>query len=449
MRDRYTFLESPRPATPWRRIFCLFTLWLIASSAGAQEKNQGKRLEDLLPTETLLFCSIGDLTLAMEQASTMPFFKILNEEEVGLFLKKPLARIEAYLPGSELLDGAMIKRAFLAVTHINLPGEGAPQSAAPEIGLVIGVECQGDSAEMKAWFKRALSRLAGLEGTLQCVKGEYKGVAFEKPSLPVPTPMTPCFFSVEGLELFTLSETAMKAMVDRALGNAGNTLADHVGFQDAANTLGFNDPLVSTCYVNLREAVALWKTWIKRNEGNPTHLERLFDRLGLNALRTLGCSSISRDGKAVLKVHVASDRPGTGLMGLFPDRPVSEESLRLVPRDVFSVYSGHFDWMRFHELCLEYAAYFDESSREMITALLHEAAQKTVEAADFERDILGAFGTEVLIYDLPPRPIAPMALFPPLVLCFKVKDGERILRFLEAAVEELTKNMEDPCFRFI
>ena len=121
---------------------------------------RAQSVESMLPAHTVVYMGTNDVDALVKATKTTALGKILGEEEVRDFLKKPLGLIHAELQkGVDALKAAEpaaaelsidpmtilngpYGRAFLAITHFELPSppKEGEKMGKPDIGLVVGLE---------------------------------------------------------------------------------------------------------------------------------------------------------------------------------------------------------------------------------------------------------------------------------------------------------------------
>ncbi len=472
--------------------------FLGVSQAIAMPQDSGKKIEDLLPSETLVFCCTEDMKLARENEDSMPLSKILKEDEVEEFLKKPkeflwntIAQLKEKAAEDETLKNidfdcekflnADVGRFFFALTNLTLPEAGTPgpMGLIPDIGLLIGAEFRNPEENLIQFLKTTAISLANAEGVpIRLVKAEYKGATYEKVMLPLPMPvLVPCIGKVGAMDVISTSENALKAMIDRKMGDIEDCLSKnpdyiaatkHIDFSDPAATKSYLDPAnlvtgIEAIVVRLLnfQAAMLEQTQQRFAEesgesfqpsnktleflkGFPEKLTRLIDLTGLKSIRGVYGMQISKDGLARSVAYTDINGPEKGLLALCPSKPITPDKLRMIPKDAVGFSMGSFDAAALYDLVMEGiktvdAEVYAEVQGGMEGFFLQMAGGDEGAVLDLRQDILGSLGTELIHYELKPKGMAMMMAVPPTYFFVEVKDYDRFVGSLEKLFDGLKR----------
>lgn len=468
--------------------------FLGISQAIAMPQNGGEKIEDLLPAETLVFVCTEDMKLARDNEDSMPLFKILKEDEVVEFLKKPkeflwnmfnqlkeMAAEEETLKNADLniekfLD-ADVGRFFFALTNLTLPEEGTPNPMGliPDIGLLVGAEFRNPDENVIQFLKTTAVSLANAKGVpIRLVKAEYNGATYEKMMLPLPMPvLVPCFGKVGAMDVFTTSETALKAMLDREAGRRQDCLSKNSDFIAGTKYIDFSDPASTKSYFNPRdlikgiEAIVVrvlnfqaqvleltqkqfaeeagesfhpsdWKTTFLKEF--PAKLTQLIDLTGLMSIQGVYGMQLSKGGLARSVTYTAVDGPEKGLLALCPARPITPDKLRMIPKNSVAFTMGNFDTAALYDLIMEGIKMVDSNVYAEVQGGIDGFFRQLAEggeAIDLRRDILGSLGTELIYYELKPKGMAMMMAVPPSYFFIEAKDYDRFVGAVEKLFEGL------------
>ena len=472
--------------------------FLGISQAIAMPQNGGEKIEDLLPSETLVFVCTEDMNLARENEESMPLSKILKEGEVEEFLKKPkeflwkmfnqlkeMAAEEETLKNADLdvekFFNADVGRFFFALTNLTLPEEDTPKPMGliPDIGLLVGAEFRNPDENLIQFLKTTAVSLANAEGVpIRLVKAEHNGVAYEKMMLPLPMPvLVPCFGKVGDMDVFTTSETALKAMIDRKAGLRQDCLSKNPDYIAGTKNIDFSDPASTKSYVNPRDLVAGLEAIVVRAldfqaqaleqarkqfadelgesfepsdksfahlflKEFPAKLTQLIDLTGINSLQGVYGMQLSKDGLATTITYTAIDGPEKGLLALCPAKPITPEKLSMIPKDAVSFSMGNFDAAALYDLIMEGIKMVDSNVYAEVQGGIdgffrQMAGADGGEALDLRRDILGSLGTELIYYELKPKGMAMMMSVPPTYFFIEAKEYDRFVGAVEKLFEGL------------
>lgn len=472
---------------PAMMIALLAAFILSPQTARCQEGDVA--IEHLLPSDTMLYFCTEDGILAEELAKTMPLNKILQEQEVIDFLEKPKAFVNKVLGDlkemaakEEALKGVdldiekfwncEIGRSFMAITHITMPQEGSagPAGMIPDIGVIAGAEFKNPDQNIIQFGKEAAVTIANAKGfPITLTQHEYNGVAYERMNLPMFLQgMSPVFFKIGEMDVFSFSTKSMEAMIDLYMGKSTDCLAARSDFAKSLTHIDFTDPAASKAYIDIDKLIAVtevgvaqivrliaMKEGIGTGEGAehneevkflmefPDKLHKLVDVLGLRSMKAVYGTQVSRNGLATSVSYLTLDGPPTGLMGLSPDVPVTEEKLKMIPKDAVSFSIGQFDFAGLYDVVMEgieavHAETHAKIQDGMQGFFQGMAEKKGGEALDIRRDILGSLGTEMIYYELKPKGgMAMMMGTPPIYMFVSVKDYDKFADSLNRLFEGL------------
>jgi len=445
----------------------MFLLCLSGTVSMAQEEaTSAPAIEKLLPPETVFFCGMEDMALAEKNYKSMPIYKILQEEEVIDFLKQPtefvkgiFAKIQEEAAKDETfkklnfnfedLLNVEVGQFFIAVTHVTIPDFSNPETSIPDVGLVIGAEFKNQELNLIKLAKHAIITIAADNGMpITLAQEEYNGVAFEKMILPIPVPISPCFFKIGNTDIVSLSTNSMKGMIDRMLGKEGRSLAGLSEYARVAKNMHFADPAVSKFYMNFDHIFSLAKSGISialQMNGKMDFVpkvEKAFEISGLECFKALYTSSLSRDGLASSWTYVAVDGPQKGLLALSPNKPISRDKLKMIPKDAVSFNITQFNLAPLYDLTMECINIFDESVYgEVQQAIKGVEAMLGGEAGElsFRDDLLAPLGPEFVGYNMESQGMAMMmGGMPPIFWFVEVQNIDRFLQKLELTINGLT-----------
>ncbi len=334
--------------------------------AFGQSQSSAPRPESLLPESTIFYVGTDDLDAMAARCKAAPVGKILAEQEVKEFLEKPLAELKKAidqglaqakqhpalaqidLDPAKLLNGPY-GRAFVAVTHVQLPPPEAFDPAAIDVGLVIGLEPRDGAVDVLALIRQVIGALAETEGggnvKVETVQGD--GFAFDRIRAPDGAPPL-CFARFGGLSVFSLSERALAELATRTKGG-GASLATAPEYSRCVAVAGGPSAgdVVVFCQVGrvvdvIHQVVSLALTMNGENEGRAI-ADKIFDVSKLAAIGPTYATSAWRDGVAVAVSYVEIDPAAGGLCALANSAPIDRDALRYVPKDALSFSLSHFE----------------------------------------------------------------------------------------------------------
>lgn len=445
-----------------RSLSLLFVFSVALTSASSALAGGAKNLDELLPENTLFYIGIDDYTLFEKYAESMPVSKILEEEEVIEFLKKPKAYLEKNMEevkamiaaqseelAAELdkIMGFKLARFFAAATHLKFPSPEEAGPPIPDIGLCMGFSLQGGD-DPEGSVRNLVSIFSGMAGTqgvsLSMGEGEYKGVKFSKLSCP-DAPFYVCFFHLGDLFVISLSETTMHQMVDLYSGASANSLANSAKYKDVADSIRLTRAGSADMYMDMQGSISLGLDTIKMllaMEGEADIIglvDAVSGKLGLEQLGGMFTRSLSKDGVALGEGIFSMKGEPRGLMAVFPHNPIGDTELGYIPKDVQSFNILNFDTAALYDLIMDIFKTVNEDEYHMameemkgFLTILAESTQS--EPIDIRRDLLGSFGTSCIFYQL--GGASPMGMgMPSFTILLEIKNYGRFISTLKALIE--------------
>ena len=399
----------------------------------------------LLPANTLMYVGSPSLQAGAAASKNSAMRRILDEPEVKAFLQKPVQAADkalvALLDRSGLpaearpkmtLAGMMggeealpMGRFFVALTHVSLPaGEAAGEE--PDVGLVIGLEMlqEADLGLVKAlWSMIELPEEARSHaGQSYVVKQGGDG-----------PPLSLAF--VGRLALLSLSERALKNVLDNASAPAGGSLADTADYKELLALGGGLRADSSTFLMRVARFNDMLRSLLvlgARMEPDNAELQKfgtLLDDFGLGSIRWVGSESHREgDGRVVGTLGVAMEAEPKGLMGrlMASDRPVDPALVGEVPGNCLSMAAFSVDWLP------EVYDFAEHALRTFDPAMADEVLGQVkgfMGESDLRNDVLANVNGVMLTYSLPGEgfPGTPTQIFRA-----GLRDGERFAKAVGA-----------------
>jgi len=444
-------------------IAALFVAVFALSGALMAFPDGEKNFEEILPADTLLFMGIDDYGLFQKYAESMPISKILAEEEIDEFLKKPKLFMETQLgmlkkqfgEGNEAMIAEMEKikdleasRLFFAITHIDMPDmndQSAPPM--PDIGITLGLKLKGghDPLEIVKNLIKVGMAQAGQEAAFET--GEYNGVQFTRIVLPDAPPFVfPYCFNVGDLFVLTMSEKSMKAIVDCNSGASDKCLKKNENYTKLVSSVTLPAAGSVNAYVDMDGMMNLLKDGCKmllmaeRQMDMVEKVDLIAEKLGLNSLQSTFSRSLSKDGIASAEGIVSYINKG-GLLDLFPLIPIDKKELAYIPKKASSFAIARFDMPALYDLIMDTIKVVDENiyneihgSIQGMSAMISQGG----EPIDLRADIIGKFGTSFIYYQESGANLA-MGGMPPMCFLFELNDYDAYVGSLKRVIDGLMK----------
>jgi hypothetical protein len=438
----------------------LAALVLFLASPFSVHAQAPDAVDKILPADTLFYMGIDDYALFEKYAESMPMAKILKEEEVQEFLKKPsqylaknmdevknLLKSESEALAAELdrMMNLKLARFFVAVTHIKLPSmEGPGASQLPDVGLAVGFALQG-GADPSGMVKNLFTGLAAEEGMeLSFQQESYKGISSTRVTCPYAQEIPAYYFNLGDLFVFTLSKNTMNSMVDLVKGGQG-ALAKHPNYAKMNGEFKLASEGSVNAYMNFKKLFSLASDGIKMGlmvSGEQDFVgivDPIMDKLGLFSLMSSFSRSLSRGGVAFGEGLISTLGAPKGLVALFPDEPITQDELKLVPKDVVNFSIFRFDMSGMYDLVMDIiktvdAEVYNDIQEGMQGFCMALSQQTGEEPIDIRRDILGQLGTRAVYYQLGGGPSMGM-MMPSMAFLVEIKDFDRLVNTIKTLIE--------------
>ncbi len=435
-----------------------------------EEVKRGETIESILPHDTLFFCGIEDMALAREQAVGMPLFKIIEEEEVIHFLKKPQIIFEQFLAkinGQSIEEGNQdnttltldqllnlyIGKTFITITHISLGDlygldryTNGLQGYVMDLGLVLGIEIRNPDLDIRGYLIKALTYIANeYDSTLQVSEEEYAEVTIEKYILSKTHAMTLYFISIGNIKLISISLKAVKTIIDCYKGTISDCLAKQEEYIKVSDKLNLADPNVSKLYLNIRKIQSQFESNIKQKlkerdeEWYFARWDTFFEISGLRSAGAYYSASITREGMAKTMECLTFNGPSKGLFAIDPNKTISNDRLKMIPKDALAFSIGHFDIKTIYDLILECRRELNEEAYQDYIKNLKIKLEPifkdiyTKEEMVYRRGIISFIGSEYVAYKQ--RFSNLMELIPPSNYFIELNNRKYIMNILDQIVE--------------
>ena len=408
------------------------TLVLPAAPASAQ----ASRPEALLPPETIFYVGTDDVQAMREQSKSSALSKIMNEEEVQEFLKKPTSMIRSWLelglqemknvPGladveidpDKILAGAY-GNAFVALTHVAMPPivDGAPDGE-PDLGLVIGLEARPGSIDLLQLLQQmvqAMISAEGIETTLELI--ETPAGSYQRMKLPDGPPII--FAKINGVSYLTISETTMHGMLECSQGQQESMLSSGA-YQNCQQVAGSGAGGLPVFYFHVAEMVNTVRgilgvvAEVEGDEGAEiaAAVNRALDSLELGKVGPVYAVSGWKKGVAVTRSYAEVDPNAGGLCALVSgSKAIDPNILNLVPDRAISFTSFKFELEPLYTAIMNAVHAAAPEIHEQVVGHMNAFSGQisgTTEDGkpnwDIERDLIRALGGDVFWMSTPGQP---------------------------------------------
>ncbi len=411
------------------RTFVVAGVLGLSSLAAGQATGSSIRPEAILPPDTLAYLGTDDVEAMRASAKASPSGQILAEQEVKEFFDKPLAELrkaidaglalakqEPTLADVELNPDKMLAgpygRAFVALTHFQLPTVEAPTSF--DVGLVIGIEALQGGMDLIGTIQQVLTAVAKSKpegGTFDTVTVD--GFSYDR-FKPADAPMALCFGKLGGLHVMTLSERTITEMAKRAAGGLPSLLSSPDYTRCTAAVGGSSVKGDFAVFIELGRLLQLAADGIEvgmKINGQTEQLtivSNLLHAMNFSAFGPSYSVATWRDGVAVSTSYSEVDSNAPGLAALTRPTPIDRGLVAMVPKDALSFSLGSFELAPLWDMVMNG---LKDASAEMhqkviaqirnVETLVGGADEQGNPNWDIRRDLIGAIGGRMMNMTIP------------------------------------------------
>lgn len=436
------------------------TVLVILSSYGSATASENTVTVDrLLPKNTLFVFSVDDSEKYAAAAESLPFAKIMAEADMQTFLEKPKAALkeaisklnetikkeegfENFELSADALTAGKYGRIFFALTHVSLPD--FQNGVGPDVGLIVGVEGREGAPDWSAMVKDLISRSNKQSGQSLTFAPVTEGGLTWDALQGLPPDAPPLLFAkVGGMQLFSLSTTAMKSVLARAqgAGDAENVLANNANYSAAREQLAFNGGDSVHFFVNAELAIKTAAEGIKMGlemggEAQSLPLVDTFiDKLGLNALKSIAFADHPENGVSHTRVWVGHEGERKGLLALAPDKPINLDLLSMAGDNTASVSLFQFDVSKLYDLAMDLVKTADEATYTEVQGMLAgfggQLSGDPAKPIDIRNDIFANIGPEFALI----QPKSANAMMPSMLFVADLRNGATVTSVLGKLIQ--------------
>jgi hypothetical protein len=431
------------------------TAALLLGSPLTQTGTQVSDPAALVPANALIYFGTPSLQDGSVAARKSAMRRILDEPEVKAFLQKPVGQADKALleliersglpadarPKVTLAgmmggdDGVPMGRFFVALTHFGLPvGEAEGE---PDVGLVVGLEMlnDGDLGLVRALW----SMIPAPESTVAHGKSSYM---LKQTGHGPPLALA----YVGRLAVLSLSERALRTVLDNAAAPSGGSLADSADYKQML-ALGGGLRADSSTFImrpgQLNDMVRGLLAIAARAEPQEEMIQKaggLLDDFGLGSVDWVGGESHREpDGRVISTAGAATVAQPTGLIGQMcaDSGTVDLGLLAGVPGNCLSMSSMGIDWLApLYDFAVHAARTLAPEETEEVLGMV----QGFMGQSSLRDDVLANVHGMLLSYTMPGEgfPGQPAAIFR-----VPLRDPARFTQALDAVVAGATAAFAD------
>ncbi|MCL2647397.1 MAG: hypothetical protein FWD61_10405 [Phycisphaerales bacterium] len=198
----------------------------------------------------------------------------------------------------------------------------------------------------------------------------------------------------------------------------------------AANASLMKDRMAGV-YIDAQKILVTIEEAVRVNPDAPEEAKKgvpaMFKALGLGSLTQIA-GGATMDGKEwVEQVFIGSKAPRSGVLALLFDvQPISDDAIKMVPKDAAAMNLGRFDLAKGMALVREVVSQVAPESMPNLDNALAMAKETT--GVDIEKELLATFGDEWVTYR---GPLTESASYP-FVLVNKLREAAALTKALEA-----------------
>lgn len=380
-------------------------------------------LEQICPADVFAFVSFAGIDNCAKAAEGLGLYRLWQEPEVQAFVEGIVAKYKELAAGTpppiqehwdlakRFLSGR-VSVALSGMTQIWTPGrDSAP---VPFPGVVLAVDLGERATEGRAMFEKLLGQFSqhmpGVEKSAGKI-GNRESTVISLTSTRTPRCDLHCVFA-DNLFLVGLND----GLLGRCLANIGagsETLGRNSAFargRSKVDGTGLLEIFLSTQAITSRV-----RGWI------PDEWIALLGDLGLTSMNGLYlASAVAPNGEGSETVYIDAPAPRTGLLNLGGEKPISAESLRMIPETAVFALGAKLPFADLVKTLLRAADNFlPARERKFIHDRIAQAEEMI--GFKFQDEILAAFGDELVLF----LELGKLTYFPNAVVSLEVRDQGR------------------------
>ncbi|MCX7804189.1 MAG: hypothetical protein N3A38_03260 [Planctomycetota bacterium] len=454
------------PTARFAAILALPSMLAVSSMSVAAER----RIEDLLPADTVAFFHIRDVKVTAERFKKMPLYALCQEDAMKKFLEKPMARLHEKLKELEGKVGVNFKElaGFLSgqvvVALLRIP----PPEEDKDIGLLLAADIGANGKLLEERIAEALEKVPA--GTFEKLKEEAHGTSYtllkfkevkdggkegdegkgeggeeddddeeegeEGPDLP-----PEIAYCVTGrLFIAALGQKTMADFLGNLRAAPAESLAASRSFREALERVGENHDLMA--FANLKRFIEDIKEKAPPPEEDGPSADRIIKALGFDAIQWAAAGLAIEDQGVRTSCHLKAPGERRGLLKLlFPgggDLRLPED----MPEAAGVVYAFRLRASDFlGELREMLAAMGPGKAAEMDFVIGMFQAEAKV---DIKKDLFANAGDSHYIYYAYPKPYKAGSENPVFLIGLKDKEAFRtaVGKILDASGKEIWEEKE-------
>jgi prepilin-type processing-associated H-X9-DG protein len=296
----------------------------------------------------------------------------------------------------------------------------------PDIQAALVVETPDAAALADA----ARKLIGGLAGDTPIEQRAVRGVSFE--SVPLPDTPTRVLWGVHGnYFLLTLSDAAADKVLDCIKNQAANLAAAPEFTFDRGKVQSQADKPHVCAYVDVQRVITRGKAIATQIMGElPPIVDQALTELGLTAIRSKYLHIEQQDGGQRMVAFAHVDGPRRGLLKFWDQKPLTEDDLKIVPKDAYWAEVGNLDLVGLWE---EARRVFTALAPDQVAMLDGPLAMSTqMLGFSITDDLLPALGDTWAVFDAPAHG---GIVLTGTVLVVDVKDAEALRGMLARIVQ--------------
>lgn len=400
---------------PKKTLGIALILFLAGSTAAASTIPDSLTLEQVVPSETVVFVKCSGIEQWREDGRALDLMRLWQDPEIQALFADARKMLPELLGGNEMGD-LPIKEfwnlfkgevAFAATPRVTVFREGAAPS------MALGLDMGRNKEKILGMLNHLMAQAAAEMG-LETGKLEHRGFEIHYVGRPRDRWMI-CHTTLKNLFVATFNKYFLNEIIDCHL-DGKPVLASSEAFHRSLKKVGAKGAS-ALAYVNLQPfSNVLEPFW-------PYEVAEWMDMLGLKKVNAL-CLATTLEGGAS-RDSLFIDCPGKkkGLLKVLAPRPVSWDNIRQAFPDAFFFADIVID----PELFLEE---LDQFVREVVPEHYKEfriaiGMVKKETGFDLEKDILGPLGQEVSVF------VSPPLMGPNMIATVDLDDAEGFNALLE------------------
>ncbi len=393
------------------------------------------QMREKLPMDSILYVEFAGTEQTLEGRLTTPFGRLMNDPGMKAFnasvweaITNVIAKeagksgdAEVAAATKNVIAHLWTKGFALSLGNLEMSQQG------PDFSFAI-VAPSGSKAD---GFVDGVHRMLQQPDVPPSSPVEVDGHQLMRFALPAPMPIPAHYGVVDGKFIFTIGNTAPAKIIAAMSGKSPN-LAANESMNAAFKTIGIEQGYVNGVFhLDIQAALAQSKAIFEAmgQPDFPPMARMVIDGLGFGSCQSVTAASHFDNGGYKSSMFVKTDNERQGIFKLANQKPLTEDDLKWIPKNVNFAYAFNYDHLKAYDDMITVL-----NSIPMAGMYAQQGIQKIEQhlGLSIRNDILTVLDDNVIYFD---SPNAGGSWFTGITACLEVKDPAK----MQALIERATK----------